>query len=347
MTSYQSSLGLLRTAPYSEKLVHEYSDLHVQSIASQFEDPKTICDAKISAIWRSVFACILCEDTPQMLEAKALNGCNHIYYAKALSSYIDIYFAQSKPQDLLKEILIRFKMLLSGYIETATLISALKLVPESNGIDYAKELRTLSAKQHDQALKYKHDILLPLGWVNPDTAKGHLMLVKVRPGATTEVKLFNSLYCTSDRIVGTCTVDGKSAKVIDLHSSCQITRSEPAETVLEQLYSLLPMQITKYMKQSVAIKDDNRLQQLATELIYATAKGDTQEVVWPADTALGRTRYIEGNICVPTAFKMLLYTLGMEVASKDAHQSLKEQIDAFFACFKNHVASIDRLLCPI
>lgn len=344
MTSYQSALGPIKAAPYSADLIIECGKAYVKSIASQFEDPKTICDAKITAVWRAVFACIQCEDRPQMLEAKALNGCNHIYYAQALSSYIDLYFATNSPQGELQQILMRFQMLIKGYIKTSSLMSGIKSVPESASIDYSKELSLLFAKQHAVALNNKQDVLLPLGWVNADTAKGHLLLAKVRPGATTEVKLFNSLYGTSDTVVDICTVNGRKAKVVDLPSSCKITRNEPAETVLQQLYSLLPLQIPNHVKRKVSIKDDNKLQQAATELIYATAKGNTQEVVRPEASALGTTRYIEGNICVPTAFKMLLYTLGMEATLLHAHQSLKSEIDAFFTSFKCHVASIDKLL---
>ncbi len=338
--AHNNQVTRLKNGEGTIQLHRAYSRTFCELLDAEFTNMGQVRDPESLKRWQNVNHVLRAEICPVSYEAALLSGCSHIYLATALSHYVRRVLAESPPSLFTTKVLSRLQGLLRTYLINSTLISSLRHHPDGQLPNYRAAIQALLQQEHLETLAKGNELLLPIAYVAPDTNKGHLMLCKVQSG---NVMVFNSLPTVHDKPVAF--VGDNNAKMYQLQTAFTIKKLATDELTLQHVYETLPLQFRDHMVTQVGEHPEaQKLHKIATEVIYQSLLQNGNPVKPQKPTVFSYVQYIEGDICVPMAFHMVLIALGNEaarIARLDAREQsrLREQCDAFWRDFKSCVSA--------
>jgi hypothetical protein len=339
------------TGDFSGQLWIAYRDTYLALLSKEFERPQEIQDEKSLGVWKQLIEAIRFEDDPQSFIGKESFGCSHTYFATALLSYVRALsatlfsdFRMVESDKTVLEVFFRTMErligLLENYLRIAATINGMKYLATVE-VNYAELLENLLSNEDLANLQNFGELLFPLGWLMPREFKGHLILGKLNYNPNDNrcmVKIFDSTAFKAGEDVSKLAERriNKSAITLMVH------KKTPPESVLNNVYSLLPLQIPAHFErfENNGKSATKRMEETAAKAIYLVMGKDGDIIDDRSKSPLSKSLFVPGKTCVPNAFRMLIYTLAREETinlTLEKHDALKYLCDILLKEFKNQV----------
>ncbi|MGA8165380.1 MAG: hypothetical protein WB791_10265 [Waddliaceae bacterium] len=267
------------------------------------------------------------------------------------SKTIDTILPPIKDPDIsntLSKIVDRLQPLLGICLKISGLIKALELLPSPEKIVFPELIKNEIYDDLCKQMREKKEILLPLGWLLPKPYNGHCILCKINAptqadanGGRLQIKLFNHIHTVSDK-------DNPHSGIPTSYTS---SSEADLSTILNDAFKILPLQIPENLLLRLRLSEQEKSEGKISRKtaiflcqVHHTKLG-RERMENKEESPLDYIPFKAGPICVPSAFRMLLYTLAKEEAEKSKkplsfHKELKNSCECLMGQFKDYTMAV-------